>query len=207
MPRVLLYGDSNTFGTAPLEALGTHAVHAAGVRWGDVLAAELGDGWEVVIEGLPGRTTVFDDPIEGAFRNGLTVLPAILHSHKPIDILVICLGTNDQKHRFGLTAQDVALGLARLAREALASGVVGQVLLIAPPPVKEAGDLAEMFRGAELRGGGLADHVERFAKAEGAAFFDAGAVISVSDTDGIHWTAEAHNALGRTMADIVKGLA
>lgn len=206
MPRVLLYGDRNTFGTGPTPALGAEVVHAPGVRWGDVLARELGAGWDVVIEGLPGRTAVHDDPVEGAFRNGLTVLPAILHSHKPIDLLVICLGTNDQKVRFGLLAEDVALGLARLAREARLSGVVGKVLMIAPPPLREAGDFAEMFRGAEARGAGLADKLARFAVAEGAAFFDAGAVIEVDGTDGIHWSAEAHGRLGRTLAGTVRGM-
>lgn len=204
MRRILLYGDSNTFGTAPMSALGAEAVHARGARWGDVLARTLGDDWEVVIEGLPGRTTVHDDPIEGAYRNGLTVLPAILHSHKPIDVLAICLGTNDQKHRFGLLAQDVALGLARLAREALASGVVGKVLLIAPPPLKETGDFAEMFRGAEARGAGLAAQVARFALQEGVMFFDAGSVISVDEADGIHWSAEAHERLGLAVAEVLK---
>lgn len=206
MPRILVYGDSNSFGIGPTPALGDSVVHAPGVRWGDVMAAELGAGFGVVIEGLPGRTTVHDDPIEGAYRNGLTILPAILHSHKPIDLLAICLGTNDQKQRFGLLAQDVALGLARLAREAVATGVVGKVLLIAPPPLKECGDFAEMFRGAETRGVGLAGHVARFAAAEGAAFFDAGTVIAVDETDGIHWSAEAHGVLGRAVAKRVKGM-
>lgn len=207
MRRVLIYGDSNTFGTAPMSGLGVQAVHSRGTRWGDVLAHALGSDFDVVIEGLPGRTTVFDDPIEGSYRNGLAVLPAILHSHKPIELLVICLGTNDLKHRFGLLAQDVALGLARMAREALASGVVGEVLLVAPPPVKERGDFADMFRGAEARGSGLADHVARFAEVEGAAFFDAGNVIAVDDADGIHWSVEAHHSLGIALADVVKGLA
>ncbi|MEL7149849.1 MAG: SGNH/GDSL hydrolase family protein [Pseudomonadota bacterium] len=204
MPRVLIYGDSNSFGTAPMAALGVDAVHPAGVRWGDVMARALGADWSVVIEGLPGRTTVHDDPIEGAYRNGLKVLPAILHSHKPIDILVICLGTNDQKQRFGLLAEDVALGLARLAREAFASGTVAQVLLVAPPPLRERGDFKDMFRGAEARGAGLAGHVARFAPAEGAGFFDAGSVIEVDPLDGIHWSAEAHGVLGAALADRVR---
>lgn len=207
MRRVLLYGDSNTFGTGPTPRLGADVVHATGVRWGDVLAEGLGTEWQVVIEGLPGRTTVHDDPIEGAYRNGLTVLPAILQSHRPIELLVICLGTNDLKQRFGLGAQDVALGVARLAREALASGYVGKVLVVAPPPLKERGDFAEMFRGAEERGAGLAMHAERFAGQEGAHFFDAGTVMSVDETDGIHWSAEAHRSLGLALVDVVKGLA
>ncbi len=206
MPRVLLYGDSNTCGIGPMPTLGADVVHAPGVRWGDVLARALGARWEVVIEGLPGRTTVHDDPIEGAYRNGLTVLPAILHSHRPIDVLVICLGTNDQKARFGLQGQDVALGVARLAREALASGVVAKVLVVAPPPVRECGDFAEMFAGAETRCAGLAAQMARFAAEEGAAFFDAGSVIAVDLSDGIHWSAEAHAILGEALADVVKEL-
>ncbi len=206
MRRILIYGDSNSYGTAPMASLSDQPVHGRGVRWGDVMAAELGDGWEVIVEGLPGRTTVHDDPIEGAYRNGLTVLPAILHSHAPIELLIICLGANDQKMRFGLGAQDVAMGAGRLAREALASGAVGKVLLLCPPPVKEAGPLALMFAGAESRCAGLAGQMEAVARREGTAFFDAGRVISVDPLDGVHWDAEAHSVLGFAMAGEVRAL-
>ncbi|MEM9971604.1 MAG: hypothetical protein AAF762_10965 [Pseudomonadota bacterium] len=69
MRRVLCFGDSNTFGTAPMVALSDDRVHAKNLRWAGVMATELGVGWDVVVEGLPGRTTVHDDPIEGAYRN------------------------------------------------------------------------------------------------------------------------------------------
>ena len=164
--RLLIYGDSNSFGTAPQKHLAERPVHPPGARWGDVLASGLGKDWDVVIEGLPGRTTVLDDPFDGAFRNGLTVLPAIVHSHEPIDVLAICLGTNDLKHAFGLNAQDIALCFARLVREARLSGAVGVTLAIAPPPLRPAGDFAEMFSGAEARGEGLPDRIERFAGEE-----------------------------------------
>ena len=71
MKRILCYGDSNTFGTGPMAALSSDPVHAKHVRWAGVMEAALGDGWDVVVEGLPGRTTVFDDPVEGEYRNGL----------------------------------------------------------------------------------------------------------------------------------------
>lgn len=204
--RLLIYGDSNSFGTAPQGHLASRPVHPSGTRWGDILASGLGEDWDVVIEGLPGRTTVLDDPVEGAFRNGLTVLPAILQSHEPIDVLAICLGTNDLKHAFGLNAQDVALCVARLVREARLSGVVGVTLAIAPPPLRPAGDFFEMFSGAEARGEGLSDRIERFAGEEGAAFFDAGTVIEVDPLDGIHWSESAHGTLGRALIDVVNGL-
>lgn len=206
MRRLLIYGDSNSFGTAPMERLGAEAVHPRGARWGDVLAARLAPDWEVIVEGLGGRTTVHDDPVEGAYRNGLTVLPAILHSHKPIDLLAICLGTNDQKLRFGLGAQDIALGLARLTREAMGSGTVGNVLLIAPPPVKERGDFRAMFSGAESRCAGLAAAIERVAGEEGVAFFDAGRVIACDDADGIHWSAASHRTLAEALDPVVRAL-
>ena len=204
--RLLIYGDSNSYGTAPQQHLASRPVHPPGARWGDVLASGLGEDWDVVIEGLPGRTTVLDDPVEGAFRNGLTVLPAILHSHEPIDVLAICLGTNDQKHVFGRNAQDIALCVARLVREARLSGTVGVTLAIAPPPLRPAGDFAEMFSGAEERGEGLPDRMARFAGAEGAAFFDAGTVIEVDPLDGIHWSESAHDKLGRALIEVVKEL-
>ena len=204
--RVLIYGDSNSFGTMPMASLGAEGIFPKDVRWGGVMARELGEDWDVIVEGLPGRTAVLDDPIEGAYRNGLTVLPAILMSHRPIDLLIICLGTNDQKHRFGLMAEDVALGLGRLAREAFASGAVAEVMLMAPPPLRMCGPLKDMFLGIDERSAGLAAQIERFAAVEGAAFFDAGRVIEVDPLDGVHWSAEAHDALGRAMAQEVREL-
>ena len=53
----------------------------------------------MIEEGLPGRTTVHPDPVEGeCTRTASRVLPAILESHLPIDLVVLMLGTNDLKH-------------------------------------------------------------------------------------------------------------
>ena len=92
MKTVVIYGDSNTHGTLPIEVLGESKRIAKGQRYPDILAAELGAGVEVIAEGLPARTTVLDDPIDGPHLNGLTILPAILNTHKPIDLLVLMLG-------------------------------------------------------------------------------------------------------------------
>ena len=202
--RALIYGDSNTFGTMPKPALDADGVFPKGERWGDVLASGLGADWDVVIEGLGGRTSAFDDPIEGDFRNGMRILPAILYSHRPIDLLIVALGTNDQKHRFGLLAEDVALGIARLVSEAWGTWTVAQVLVIAPPPLIATGPFKDMFAGVETRSVGLASAIEEHAVANGAAFFDAGAVIDVDPIDGIHWSGDAHQALGHALVDVVR---
>ncbi len=204
--RILCYGDSNTFGTGPMDSLDADPIHPKDERWSGVMAAALGDGYDVVVEGLPGRTTVFDDPVEGEYRNGLRTLQAILESHRPIDLMILMLGTNDLKQRFGLGPQDVALGVQRLLRAAAALGVVDQCLVVCPPAVREMGDLAGIFQGAEARAVGLPAQMERFARANGAAFFDAGKVIAVDPMDGVHFSAESHGLLGAALADVVQEL-
>lgn len=206
--RILCYGDSNTHGTPPMPALGAQVPrHDAQSRWPRVLAAELGPGHDVIEEGQPGRTTVHDDPIEGAHRNGLTVLPAVLESHVPLDLVILKLGTNDLKQRFGLTTLDVALGAGRLIRccKAFVPGV--KVLLIAPPPVEEAGALAEIFTGGAARSAGLGAAMAGIAQTEGAAFLDAGAHIAVDPLDGVHYSAESHRRLGLAVATRVREIA
>ena len=201
--RILAYGDSNTFGIGPMPSLDTDVVHPKGARWANVMAAELPEA-EVIVEGLPGRTTVYADPIEGEHLNGLAVLPAIIGSHRPIDVLAVCLGTNDLKARFGLAAQDVALGMKRLLLAAKSSGHVRHCLAIAPPEPISAGDFAQMFIGVEARAAGLADEMARMAGVAGAQCLDAGAHIAVDPLDGIHWSIESHATLGKAVAEKIK---
>lgn len=204
LKRILIYGDSNTFGTAPMRDLSDSPVLARSARWGDQLAAHLGDNFEVIIEGLPGRTTVLDDPIEGVHLNGLRILPAIIHSHKPIDLLIVALGTNDQKRKFSLGAIDIALGVARLVREAQASGEVAKVLAICPPKLKITGELGDIFHGGPERAEQLPHLMQRSVEREGAAFLDAGLHIAVDQLDGVHWDEAAHAKLGAEVAKFLQ---
>ncbi|MFN8458442.1 MAG: hypothetical protein U0401_27940 [Anaerolineae bacterium] len=77
------------------------------VRWVSVLQQELGSDYLIIEEGYVVKTTVWDDPIEG-FKNGKEYLPPCLVSHKPLDLVIIMLGTNDLKKRFSLSAYDIA---------------------------------------------------------------------------------------------------
>ncbi|MEM8731934.1 MAG: GDSL-type esterase/lipase family protein, partial [Pseudomonadota bacterium] len=196
MKTILCFGDSNTFGTPPMPDLGADDRFGLDQRWPRIMAAGLGAGWHLVEEGHPGRTTVHDDPIEGAHRNGSRVLLSVLESHHPVDVLVLMLGTNDSKQRFALGRVDIALGAGRLVDMALASGRVRNILLVAPPPVQERGALADIFAGAEARMAGLAADMAWVAKARGVEFMDAGRVIAVDPLDGVHFSAASHTALG-----------
>ncbi|MFT3974552.1 MAG: SGNH/GDSL hydrolase family protein [Amaricoccus sp.] len=202
---VLAYGDSNTHGTVPMATLEDQGRFGPAERWPGVCAAALGPGWRVVEEGLPGRTTVHPDPIEGVYKNGLAVLPAILESHRPIDLVVLMLGTNDLKQRFSVTPLDISQSVSLLLHT-LRHSYCGQdasqprMLVVAPMPIEEVGCLAEMFLGGAAKSRGLAAEYARVAARHGAEFLDAGEVISVSPVDGIHFDAAAHAALGRAIA-------
>ena len=204
MPVVLCYGDSNTHGTRPLTRLGAVDRHPPADRWPDVMAAALGPDTTVIAEGLPGRTTVHDDPVEGGCRNGIAVLPAILHSHRPIDLLVLMLGTNDLKQRFAVSGFEISRSVERLATLARAEGVVADLLIVAPVPLREAGVLADTFAGAEAKQAGLSRRLRDAADRLGAGFLEAGLHVEVSPTDGVHWEAAAHRRFGAVMAEAVQ---
>ncbi|MCX7890123.1 MAG: GDSL-type esterase/lipase family protein [Rhodobacteraceae bacterium] len=208
---VLCFGDSNTHGTPPMPHLDFIGRWGREERWPGVMAAALGPAWHVVEEGHPGRTTVHPDPIEGAHRNGLAVLPALLESHWPIDLVIVKLGTNDLKPRFAVNAGDIALAVGRLADAILASGAgpggaAPAILLVAPPPILEAGCLAEMFAGGRAKSLRLAGAIRAEAERRGLPFLDAGSVIAVDPLDGIHYGRAAHAALGAALAAEVRRL-
>ena len=75
---------------------------ARDVRWPGVMARALGPNFQVIEEGLCGRTTMFDDPEEDG-RNGLAYFAPCLRSHAPLDLVIISLGCNDVKAGFAAT--------------------------------------------------------------------------------------------------------
>lgn len=207
--NILCFGDSNTHGTRPMPSLDGAGRFGHEARWPSVMAGALGTDYDVVAEGHPGRTTVHDDPMEGDYRNGIRVLPALLESHKPLDLVIIKLGTNDLKNCFHVSAEDIAFCLDRLIRlirgfGAGRDGAAPDVLVIAPPPILEVGCLKDMFAGGAAKSHGLAPAIRAMCQRMNAHFFDAGQVIRVSPVDGIHYEAEAQVALGLAMAEAVR---
>ncbi|MDR2549694.1 MAG: SGNH/GDSL hydrolase family protein [Desulfobulbus sp.] len=204
--RILCYGDSNTWGYDPV----TKDRFDETTRWPRVLGQALGQGWEVIEEGLGGRTTVWDDPIEG-YKNGRDYLIPCLESHRPLDAVVLLLGINDLKQRFSLSAYDVAQGVGVLVRVVQASqaGRLGrppQVLLLAPPPLAPPVAYGEMFAGAAEKSRKFSAHFALLAQELGCAFLDTGQVVVSSPLDGIHFEREEHRKLGGAVAESIGNL-
>ncbi len=204
MKTVLCYGDSNTWGYNPA----TQERFARDERWTGVLRRELGEGYHVIEEGCNGRTTVWDDPIEG-YKNGKEYLVPCLVSHKPLDLVIIMLGTNDLKKRFSLSAYDIASGAGVLVDIVQKSdtgpgGRPPKVLLLAPPPVGKLTEFAEMFEGAEPKSVKFSQHYRRVAEEYGCDLLDTAEIIVSSDLDGIHFEVDAHQKLGQAVANRVR---
>jgi lysophospholipase L1-like esterase len=206
MRTVLCYGDSNTWGYDPA----TRTRYPPCVRWTGVLATRLSAGYRVVEEGLNGRTTRWDDPIEPD-RNGLTYLRPCIESHQPLDLVIIMLGTNDLKRRFDLSASDIAQSAAKLADMAwrfthASDGSHAEVLLVAPPAVSTLTEFDQMFDGAREKSRWFSHYYRLAAGWHQLRFFDAGSVIVSSEKDGIHFEADEHRKLGEALADEVHRL-
>lgn len=212
--RILAYGDSLTWGWVPVASVVPTTRYVRAERWTSVAAEVLGAGYEFVDEGLSGRTTNADDPLDPRL-NGAAYLPAALASHLPLDLVVILLGTNDTKAYFGRTPFDVAVGISALLGAVLASaGGVGTaypappVLLVCPPPLGEVTDpwFGEVFRGGQEKSRAYPPLYAAVAQAFGAAFLDAGTVTTTDGVDGIHLTPENNRALGEAIAAEVREL-
>lgn len=206
---LLCYGDSNTHGTRPLTLPGVFERYTPDNRWPGVLRQLLGDTWTVIEEGLPGRTTVHDDPIDGRHKNGLAYLRPCIESQLPIDVVTLMLGTNDLKARFSVTPADVAKSIDVLLETLVAcragpGGATPHILLMAPAPIDEVGFLGELFGGGAAKSRQLAPRYERIAVKYGCVFLDAGEIVKVSATDGIHYEASQHRVLGQAVADVIR---
>ena len=202
--RILCYGDSNTYGYIP-----TGGRYDAHTRWPMRLAELLGREYEVVEEGFNGRTCAMDDPTEGGYKSGTALLPPILMSHNPLDAVLVMLGTNDTKVRFGLTAMTIGQGMMQLVRNAKLyaaneAGSPPRVVIVAPPAILP--NLMQTRHGecfgeqAIAVSQALPWEFRRISKLMRCDFFDAGPYAQVSTLDAVHMTAEGHLRLAEALA-------
>jgi lysophospholipase L1-like esterase len=216
---ILAFGDSLTYGANPIPGGPRHAYED---RWPTALERGLGGGARVIAEGLGGRTTVHDDYFTDADRNGARILPTLLASHSPLDLVVIMLGTNDLKPFLGRTAFEASKGVGRLIEiihgHAAADGAnaargerrapAPKIIIVAPPPLS-ATDHPEMMvhfgeDAAIAESQRFAHWYRRRAEEYGVGFFDAGTVARADPADGVHLDAANTRAIGEGLVPLVK---
>jgi lysophospholipase L1-like esterase len=210
--RILCFGDSNTRGFVPLS--GGNELFSSNIRWTGVLQNLLGDSYEIIEEGLDARRIADEDPREGfAGKNASNYITPCLESHKPLDLVILMLGTTDTKEMFNLTSQDIAAkmeSLINLIRNTNCTNDSNPVniLLLAPPIVDEAVEFAStLFKGATKKSKELVSLYEALAKKYNLQFLDSNNVVKVSSEDGVHLNEQNHMKLATTISNkIVLGM-
>ncbi len=209
MKTILAFGDSLTWGFQA----GTWLRHDFADRWPNVLGAGLGQGFRVVEEGTNGRTTAYDDLTDGAELNGARVLPMLLKTHEPLDLVMIMLGTNDIKFVARCRAFDAAMGMGRLIEIVQhypfnENYAAPQILIMSPPALVKTADewFNDLWGHAIEESKKFAHHYARLAKERGVHFFDAGSVAVADPIDGGHLDAANTRAIGVALVPVVKGI-
>ena len=101
MKKVLIYGDSNTWGDNFITGKRIPNEN----QWPNILSKKLGSNYKVLQEGLPGRLA--GDEEEKKYKNGRDTFIATFKINAPIDIVIIALGTNDLQIKYNKSAKKV----------------------------------------------------------------------------------------------------
>ena len=206
--HILCIGDSNTHGlcTDPSESADYGSRYNEEERWTCLLQKALGEEYLVIEEGLSGRTCVYDDPDMDSV-NLLPVLHALLNSHEPLDLLILMLGTNDAKTRFGADAEQITKGMRILVEEAKSVPCWGKggpkILIVAPVPIEEGVTYPEFSPDCVETTKALAREYAFLAVAEQVNFLDAGG-CKLTKADHVHLTAKGHRQLAERMETAVR---
>ena len=216
--EILCYGDSNTWGCIPRwKDLGVPSErYDQDTRWTGRLSALLGDGYHIIEEGLGGRTSIYDFPGE-SWRNGLPYFHPCLLSHRPLDLVVIMLGTNDLHACLHPSAERLGDGIRTLVDVVRATPKCGRdntpppILVIAPAHIKEAQGRKEVYpklggEKGEALSRQFAAVYRQAAEDLGCHFLDAARYAQPSDADGLHWMPESHRLLADALAQAIPAI-
>ena len=210
MKTILCYGDSNTYGYNPANGRRFSEI----IRWTARLQALLGEGYKVIEEGCNGRTTIFPQPDE-PWKNGLPYLRPCLNSHKPVDVVVLMLGTNDLKDVYNKSAASIAGGAEVLVDTIqeftlLKQGYEAAVILVSPPELGEKmriSPFSDQFGDEAIKKSKeLARLYQAVAEEKGCVFLNAARYVKASDADSLHLDASGHRILAEQIYDLVSGL-
>ncbi|MBE5944980.1 MAG: GDSL family lipase [Lachnospiraceae bacterium] len=205
--RILCIGDSNTWGYDPVDGF-RHKK-----RWTTVLA-KLMPEHEIIEEGLNGRTILSIDPFmpERCVINGLRM---ILMSHKPVDMVILMLGTNELKNIFPCKASFIAQGIEECVKIILDKDMwerfnVPEILVVSPILIRDemvtnGGAFATEFDQASVRESKLvAGELKKVCEKYKIEFMDGAQYAEASLIDNIHMDAENHKKLGEAMYSKIK---
>ena len=204
LKNILCFGDSNTYGFIA----GSGARYDENKRWTKRLQRLLGTSYYVIEEGLNGRTTVYDD-LDKRFMNGSEYLEMCIATHRPIDLVILMLGTNDTKERYQAQASDIAGGMECLIKILRNPEVYNKdILIVSPIHISESimkSEFVEAFgRESIEKSKQLGPEYERLAKRYNCFYLNAADYAVADEKDAIHLNEEGHASLAEAFYHKIK---
>lgn len=201
MKQILCFGDSNTYGLIP----GQSDRYSETIRWTGLLEESLKKyDYKIIEEGLCGRTTIFEDPLR-AGRKGTEQLPIILETHKPVELVVLMLGTNDCKKLYAANEQIIGKGIRKLILQIKDMLPNSKILLVSPiylgKGVGEKGYDLEFDENSVRISHKLPNTYYDIAKKEGVYYIAASDYASPSSKDREHLDEEEHAKLAKALLE------
>lgn len=200
MKQILAFGDSNTWGLVP----GTGARYPEHIRWTGILRKAVAPlGFNLLEDGVCGRTTVFEDP-DRPGRRGLDSVSRYSGTEE-LSAVILMLGTNDCKKIFRAAPEQIGNGLEQCIVRFETMLPPERVLVVSPlllgqdvwrPEKDPAFDRLSVMTCAALK-----DVYSGIAARRGCPFLAASSFASVSHLDEEHMNAEGHERLAAAILE------
>ena len=177
----------------------------------------MGEEYRIIENGINGRTTVFDNPYAFEYQNGFKGLFYALNASKPLDAIVLMLGTNDLNYT---DAEGVYKGLYKIinllqnASLFFSDTTKGsspiwrdspKILLVSPINRNRCNQMNQEQEEKRNKESLLFPYyTKKLAEEFGINYFDASKVAHPSVLDGLHMDAENHRTLRLWIAKAIK---
>lgn len=207
MINILCFGDSNTNGSSS-EEMGERLKW--GERWTSRLQINLGfDDYHIIEDGIGGRTTVFKNPFNKV-TCGIDSLPYSLAAHRPLDMIIISLGTNDTQVPYNSPSLCIIRGyenlITMIKNDCFERNLKMPKIFILSPPLIGNTDFCPFpgyDKSSEEKMKKFIPELKNFARINNYMFFDSSKVTSTG-SDNVHFTKESHIELADALTQIVK---
>ena len=211
MINILCFGDSNTWGYDPA----TQTRFPNNIRWTGVLQSLLGDNFNIIEEGLNGRTTNVNEREEHAlgyyrdFRSSMDLISILIETNSPIDLLVVMLGTNDLKNNFNQSSNNISTNMKLVCEAIINNDYFNSkpIILVSPTHINESSpNLLDSFIGTTEKSKSLAKQYKKIADDLDLFFVDASQSVKTNQIDGLHWDAMQHSDFANSIYTKVKSI-
>ena len=209
MKNILCFGDSNTWGYDP----STQRRFSKDIRWTGVLQQLLGSKYNIIEEGLNGRTTNVNEKQDHGlgyfrpFRSAMDLLSVLIETNSPLDLIIVMLGTNDLKTNFNQSSEMIAKNM-RLVCESIINNDYFQsksIILVSPSHINEQSpNLLDSFIGSAQASQSFSNSYRKISDDLNLYFVDASESVKTNKIDGLHWDAMQHSDFANSLFNKIK---